>query len=174
MFCIYAQVSREIQGHMVVPGSSHVQHVSLFLLPDLMYVKQPHTDVHSLIKIRLRAVHVKSTCDASNAHGSALQATTSNTHEFNTQHTRYDESKPSHTTPSSLWCTQEVAVGKDKFVPFLLETEMRAKGAEYSSGADWSVHAIADGKLITGQNPQSSSRVAELIVEALKAPAVKA
>ncbi|MEW5300434.1 MAG: hypothetical protein WDW36_003364 [Sanguina aurantia] len=64
--------------------------------------------------------------------------------------------------------SEEAAVGKDKLVPFLLETEMKAKGAEYSSGADWSVHAVADGRLITGQNPQSSARVAELVVQALK------
>lgn len=83
--------------------------------------------------------------------------------------------RPGHrvTTPRrirfpSLRPTQEAAVGKDKLVPFLLETEMKAKGAEYSSGADWSVHAVADGRLITGQNPQSSARVAELVVQALK------
>lgn len=62
---------------------------------------------------------------------------------------------------------QERAIGRDELLPFLLEDEMRAKGADYSSGELWAVHAVRDGKLVTGQNPQSSVRVADLVVEAL-------
>lgn len=62
-------------------------------------------------------------------------------------------------------------MGKENFLPFLLEDAIKAKGAEYSSGADWSVHVLRDGNLITGQNPQSSARVADLVIEALNANA---
>ncbi len=33
----------------------------------------------------------------------------------------------------------------------------------------WDVHAVRDGKLVTGQNPGSSAATADLIIEALKA-----
>lgn len=62
---------------------------------------------------------------------------------------------------------EEVAVGKDKAVPFLLEDRMKELGGSYSCGPDWAPHAVASGKLITGQNPSSSKLVAELVIEAL-------
>ncbi|EFN59244.1 hypothetical protein CHLNCDRAFT_138237 [Chlorella variabilis] len=68
--------------------------------------------------------------------------------------------------------TEEVAVGKDKAVPFLLEDRMKELGGDYVRGPDWHPFAVASGKLVTGQNPQSSQRVAELVVEAVL-PALK-
>lgn len=59
---------------------------------------------------------------------------------------------------------------KEKIVPFLLEDAMKAKGAIYTAAGNWKVHALRDGKLVTGQNPQSSARVAELVIEALQSP----
>jgi len=64
---------------------------------------------------------------------------------------------------------EEKAVGLDHVVPFLLESKLRALGGIFSSGGDWQPHAIRDGHLITGQNPMSSERVGEKILEALKA-----
>ena len=52
-------------------------------------------------------------------------------------------------------------------VPFLLEDELTKSGGIYSKAGDWSAYAVADGKLITGQNPQSSEKVAELVLKAL-------
>ncbi|MEW5307153.1 MAG: hypothetical protein WDW36_009566 [Sanguina aurantia] len=66
--------------------------------------------------------------------------------------------------------TEEFAVVKEKIVPFLLEDAMKAKGAIYTAAGNWKVHALRDGKLVTGQNPQSSARVAELVIEALQSP----
>ena len=53
-------------------------------------------------------------------------------------------------------------------VPFLLEDALKASGGVYSKKADWEAYAVADGKLITGQNPQSSEKVAELVLQALQ------
>lgn len=59
--------------------------------------------------------------------------------------------------------TEEVAVGKEKAVPFLLEDRIKELGADYVRGPDWHPFAVADGKLVTGQNPGSSKKVAELV-----------
>lgn len=63
--------------------------------------------------------------------------------------------------------TEEVAVGKDKDVPFLLEDNLKELGGEFLRGEDWTPFAVRDGNLITGQNPQSSKKVAELVAEAI-------
>ncbi|MSD84261.1 type 1 glutamine amidotransferase domain-containing protein [Lactobacillus curvatus] len=52
-------------------------------------------------------------------------------------------------------------------VPFLTETEMKNAQANYISKPAWSVHVEKDGKLITGQNPQSAGKVAVELVQAL-------
>eukprot|EP01024_Parvocaulis_polyphysoides_P042460 TRINITY_DN3881_c1_g2_i2.p1 TRINITY_DN3881_c1_g2~~TRINITY_DN3881_c1_g2_i2.p1 ORF type:complete len:229 (+),score=48.90 TRINITY_DN3881_c1_g2_i2:93-779(+) len=63
--------------------------------------------------------------------------------------------------------TEEIAVGKDKIVPFLLEDKLKEKGGNFSKTEDWQPHGVRDGNLITGQNPGSSAKVAELVVAAL-------
>jgi putative intracellular protease/amidase len=65
--------------------------------------------------------------------------------------------------------SEEIAVGKDHLVPFLLEAKLKEMGGVYSKGSDWHPHAVRDGSLITGQNPQSSRATADLINEALAA-----
>lgn len=62
---------------------------------------------------------------------------------------------------------EERAVGLDRVVPFLLEQRLRALGAHFESAAPWQPYAVRDGQLITGQNPQSSERVAAALLEAL-------
>jgi putative intracellular protease/amidase len=64
--------------------------------------------------------------------------------------------------------TEEVAVGKDKAVPFLLEDRIKELGADYKKDGDWTPFAVASGKLVTGQNPQSSKKVAELVAGILQ------
>lgn len=63
--------------------------------------------------------------------------------------------------------TEEDAVGKTQHVPFLLEDKLKERGGLFERGPDWVPYAVADGKLITGQNPMSSAKVAELILSAL-------
>lgn len=53
-------------------------------------------------------------------------------------------------------------------VPFLLEDEMKASGADFHSALlPLLSHVEQDGDLITGQNPHSSEAVAKALVEAL-------
>ncbi len=69
---------------------------------------------------------------------------------------------------SAFTNSEEDAVGLTKSVPFLLETAIRELGARYESGPDFQPFARRDGKLVTGQNPASSAKVAELVLEAIK------
>ena len=56
----------------------------------------------------------------------------------------------------------------DQFVPFLTETELVQRGAVYQkAAAPWAAFAVADQRLISGQNPASGGAVAELLLEAL-------
>jgi putative intracellular protease/amidase len=65
---------------------------------------------------------------------------------------------------------EERAAGLAGVVPFLLETRLRELGARFEGGADFQPFAIADGNLVTGQNPASSTRVAELALAAARQP----
>lgn len=64
--------------------------------------------------------------------------------------------------------SEEKAVGLTEVVPLLVEDTLAERGANFSSTDDFSPFAIKDGNLITGQNPASSNRVAELVIETLK------
>ncbi|MEO8532916.1 MAG: type 1 glutamine amidotransferase domain-containing protein [Flavobacterium sp.] len=55
-------------------------------------------------------------------------------------------------------------------VPFLLETALTKQGAKFHAAANWSAHSIADGNLVTGQNPASAKGVAEKMITILESP----
>lgn len=59
--------------------------------------------------------------------------------------------------------TEEEATGNVQNVDYLLEDKMKEVGGLYDRGADWTSFALQDGKLVTGQNPQSSRKVAEMV-----------
>ncbi len=63
--------------------------------------------------------------------------------------------------------SEEEAVGLTKVVPFLLEDVFATQGARYEKGPDWASHVVADGKLITGQNPASSEAAASALLATL-------
>ncbi|UYC13053.1 type 1 glutamine amidotransferase domain-containing protein [Xanthomonas sp. CFBP 8445] len=63
---------------------------------------------------------------------------------------------------------EEAAVGLTEVVPFLVEDELRRLGGDYSKGADWGVHVVEDGRLVTGQNPASSEAAAEALLGLLR------
>ena len=63
--------------------------------------------------------------------------------------------------------TEEAAVGLTDVVPFLVEDMLVANGGTYSKTADWGVHVVSDGLLITGQNPASSAEAARVLLAAL-------
>jgi putative intracellular protease/amidase len=64
--------------------------------------------------------------------------------------------------------SEERAAALTHIVPFALETRLRGLGAQFESGPDFKPFAVADGNLVTGQNPDSSARVAELALAASK------
>jgi putative intracellular protease/amidase len=63
---------------------------------------------------------------------------------------------------------EEEAVGLTKIVPFLVEDEMLRLGAIFSKKANWEVHVVSEGLLITGQNPNSSGPAAKTLLAMLK------
>lgn len=63
---------------------------------------------------------------------------------------------------------EEEAVGLTQAVPFLLETKLRELGADFHKGPNFQAFAVADGNLITGQNPASSEKVAQLVIEKIQ------
>ncbi|HLO75492.1 MAG TPA: type 1 glutamine amidotransferase domain-containing protein [Magnetospirillum sp.] len=70
---------------------------------------------------------------------------------------------------TSFTDSEEQAVGLTATVPFLLESRLRELGGRYESAGNFQPFAIADGRLVTGQNPASSALTAKLTLEALKA-----
>ena len=56
----------------------------------------------------------------------------------------------------------------DQDVPFDLETALRREGAIFEATDPWQPKLVVDGRLITGQNPQSGTLVGEALVDALK------
>ncbi|WP_028535884.1 type 1 glutamine amidotransferase domain-containing protein [Paludibacterium yongneupense] len=63
--------------------------------------------------------------------------------------------------------SEEAAVQLTDVVPFLVEDELKRLGGEFSRVDDWHPYAIADGNLITGQNPASSVAVAREVLRQL-------
>jgi len=63
---------------------------------------------------------------------------------------------------------EEAAVQLTEIVPFLLEEMLKNNGGIYSKIGDWQPYAVEDGLLITGQNPASSEKVAELLAKKLQ------
>lgn len=53
-------------------------------------------------------------------------------------------------------------------VPFLLETALTKQGAIFHAAAPWSANSIADGRVVTGQNPASAKGVAEKMIAVLE------
>lgn len=61
--------------------------------------------------------------------------------------------------------TEEEAVQLTDVVPFLVEDMLKKNGGVYSKIEDWSPYAVVDGRLITGQNPASSEKVADELLK---------
>jgi putative intracellular protease/amidase len=55
--------------------------------------------------------------------------------------------------------------------PFLLESRLRDLGAKFECSGNFTSHAVRDGRLVTGQNPQSTEAIAKLLIEAIDANA---
>lgn len=62
---------------------------------------------------------------------------------------------------------EEAAVKLTDIVPFLLQTELEKLGATVKTAPNFTENAIRDGRLVTGQNPASATKAAQLVIEAL-------
>lgn len=64
---------------------------------------------------------------------------------------------------------EEKQVELDEVVPFLTETELIARGAIFEKSIEpWAEFVLEDDRIITGQNPASSRKVADLLITSLQ------
>lgn len=64
---------------------------------------------------------------------------------------------------------EEKIVGLDQVVPYLTEDELKARGGIYKKAdKPWAAFALADQRVVTGQNPASGAAVADLMLKILK------
>lgn len=63
---------------------------------------------------------------------------------------------------------EERAVQLEKVVPFLLASTLVQRGALHEAAPDWSSKVVVDGRLVTGQNPQSATGVGEALRDLLR------
>lgn len=71
-------------------------------------------------------------------------------------------------TLSGFTNAEERQAGLADKAPWLLEDRLRAAGAELTTGEPWAPLSVVDGNVVTGQNPSSSTEVAEHVVAQLK------
>lgn len=64
---------------------------------------------------------------------------------------------------------EEEEVQSTHVVPFLLASTLNARGAHHQNAANWANNVVVDGRLITGQNPQSAASLGEALRDALLA-----
>ena len=60
---------------------------------------------------------------------------------------------------------EEEAMQLTKVVPFLVEDELLKLGAIFEKKANWQPFCIVDGRLVTGQNPASSTSAAQALLK---------
>lgn len=61
--------------------------------------------------------------------------------------------------------SEEQEVQLTNVVPFLVEDELKRLGGHYEKAPNWQSFVIVDGRLITGQNPASSTAAAEALIK---------
>ena len=64
---------------------------------------------------------------------------------------------------------EEEAVQLTHVVPFLVEDELKRVGGLYEKAADWQSFVVVDGRLLTGQNPASSTAAAQALLKLVAA-----
>jgi len=69
---------------------------------------------------------------------------------------------------------EEAEVQLTHVVPFLVEDELLLLGAIFEKKANWQPFSITDGRLITGQNPASSTGTAQALMRVVAAAPVAA
>ena len=61
--------------------------------------------------------------------------------------------------------SEEEEVHLTDVVPFLVEDELKRLGGIYEKAPNWQSFAIVDGRLLTGQNPASSTAAAQTLLK---------
>lgn len=59
---------------------------------------------------------------------------------------------------------EEEVMGLTDVVPFLVEDDLVARGAQYSRANEFAAHVVVDGQLVSGQNPTSSGPTADALI----------
>jgi len=65
--------------------------------------------------------------------------------------------------------SEEKAADVNAVVPFSVQQRLTALGGQYSKGENFKEYVVEDGTLILGQNPPSSAKVAQLLINQLEA-----
>ena len=68
---------------------------------------------------------------------------------------------------SAFTDNEERAVKLADTVPFLLASKLTERGAHHEAAPDWTAKVVIDGRLVTGQNPQSASGVGAALRDVL-------
>jgi putative intracellular protease/amidase len=63
---------------------------------------------------------------------------------------------------------EDAEIELDKHLLFSLEQELKERGANYKSVANWAPNVVVDGALMTGQSPASAAPLAEALRDVLK------
>jgi putative intracellular protease/amidase len=63
---------------------------------------------------------------------------------------------------------EEEQLKQTHVMPFLLQDKLIERGARHIYGKPWEENVVVDGRLITGQNPASATKVAKKIIEQLR------
>lgn len=69
---------------------------------------------------------------------------------------------------TSLSDEEEIEFGTAENALWLLADTLRKSGAAFEQGPNWKAYVVKDGNLLTGQNPQSSAPLAEVVIGALQ------
>lgn len=63
--------------------------------------------------------------------------------------------------------SEEEEVHLTEVVPFLVEDELKRLGGHFEKAPNWQSFVVIDGRLITGQNPASSTAVAQMLLKSI-------
>jgi putative intracellular protease/amidase len=63
---------------------------------------------------------------------------------------------------------EEREVGLEKVVPFLLADRLTERGAHHDPAPNWAINVCVSGRLVTGQNPASATRVGDAMLTMLQ------
>ncbi|AFZ30145.1 ThiJ/PfpI domain-containing protein [Gloeocapsa sp. PCC 7428] len=71
-------------------------------------------------------------------------------------------------TVSGFTNEEEAAVELTEAVPFLLESTLKERGAEFTKAPKFEAHVVKSDRLVTGQNPASAAGVAEQMLQLIE------